>query len=108
MRIKDNKSRILKKGDEQMIAIDAVAKELRMHPNELLKESLKTYLEKRLLKIETEIYMLAKKYGVKDIFDFDKRIKEGLIHEDESHEDFFILDNLEAEKDKLKKIMENL
>ena len=32
--------------------IDAVAKELHMKPKELLMESLKTYLEKRLSKLE--------------------------------------------------------
>ncbi|HAS16985.1 MAG TPA: hypothetical protein DDX84_09265 [Nitrospiraceae bacterium] len=52
-----------------MANIDAVAKELHMKSKELLKESLKTYLEKRLSKLEADIFLLTKKYGVKDVFD---------------------------------------
>ena len=45
-----------------MAIIDMVAKELNMKHKELLNESLKTYLEKRLSKIEADIFLLAKKY----------------------------------------------
>ena len=37
-----------------MTVIDTVAKDLQMKPNELLRESLKTYLEQKLFKIESE------------------------------------------------------
>ncbi len=50
-----------------MANIDAVAKELHMTPKELLEESLKTYLEKRLSKLEADIFLLTKKYKVKDV-----------------------------------------
>ncbi len=52
-----------------MTVIDIAAKELQMKPGELLKESLKTYLEKRLSKVEADIFLLTKKYGVKDVFE---------------------------------------
>ena len=60
-----------------MAVIDKVAKEFRMKPKELLKESLKTYLEKRLSKVEADIFLLAKKYGVKDVFELDSKAKRG-------------------------------
>ena len=41
-----------------MTTIDIVAREL-------LHESLKTYLYRRLSKVESEIIILAKKYGIK-------------------------------------------
>jgi len=50
-----------------MAVIDRVAKELHRKPKELLKESLKTYLEKRLTKVEADIFLLVKKYGIKDV-----------------------------------------
>ncbi|MCX8027946.1 MAG: hypothetical protein N3A62_08865 [Thermodesulfovibrionales bacterium] len=49
-----------------MIVIDTIAKELDMKPKDLVKESLKTYLEKRLVKVESDIFIITKKYGVKD------------------------------------------
>lgn len=91
-----------------MAVIDAVAKEFNMKPKELLKESLKTYLEKRLSKVEADIFLLAKKYGVKDIFELDSKVKEGIISEKEAFNDYFILDNLEAERDKIKNFLEKL
>ena len=91
-----------------MAVIDKVAKEFHMKPKELLKESLKTYLEKRLSKVEADIFLLAKKYGVKDVFELDSKVKEGFLTEKEAYEDYFILDNLETERDKIKKFLEKL
>ena len=91
-----------------MAVIDMVAKEFNMKPKELLKESLKTYLEKRLSKVEADIFLLAKKYGVKDVFDLDSKVKEGIVSEKEAYDDYFVLDNLEAERKKIKGFLEKL
>jgi len=91
-----------------MAVIDKVAKELHLSPQELIKESLKAYLEKRLSRIEADIFLLMKKYGIKDVFEMDAKIKEGLISEKDAYDDYFVLDNLEAEQDKLKRFIEEL
>lgn len=91
-----------------MAGIDAVAKEFNMKPKELLKESLKTYLEKRLSKVESDIFLLAKKYGVKNVFELDSKVKEGLFAEKDSYDDYFVFDNLEAEREKIRKYLEKL
>ncbi len=91
-----------------MATIDIVAKELHMKPNELLHESLRTYLDRRLSKVEAEIFVLVKKYGVKDVFELDTKVKDGLIKEEDAHEDYFNLDNLEADRDKIKRLLEEL
>lgn len=44
-----------------MNVIDTTAKELNMNSDELIKQGVKTYLEKLLSKVETEIFILAKK-----------------------------------------------
>ncbi len=88
-----------------MATIDLVAKELHMKPDDLLRESLRTYLEKRLTKVEADIYILTKKYGVKDVFEFDSRVREGFITEEKGYEDYFVFDNLEAEREKIKKFI---
>jgi len=91
-----------------MTVIDLVAKELHMKPKELMRESLKTYLSKRLSKIETDLFLLAKKYGVKDVFELDSKLKEGIVSEKEAYEDYFTFDHLEAEREKIKKYLEKL
>lgn len=91
-----------------MAVIDMVAKEFNMKPKELLKESLKTYLEKRFSKVEADIFLLAKKYGVKDVFELDSKVKEGLFSEKETYEDYFVFDNLSSEREKIKKYLEKL
>lgn len=79
-----------------------------MKPKELLKESIKIYLEKRFLKVEADIFLLAKKYGVKDVFELDSKIKEGFFSEKETYNDYFDFDNLEAEREKIRKLLEKL
>jgi len=82
-----------------MIAIEQLARELHMKPEELMKESIETFLRRKLRIIETELFLLAKKYGVSDVFDFDRIVKEGRLHEEDAFEDYFKFDNLEAERD---------
>lgn len=91
-----------------MTVINIVAKELQMSPKDLLKESLKTYLEKRLVKVETDIFIIGKRYGVKDVFELDSKIKEGFLSENEAYEDYFVFDNLEAERKKIKRFLGKL
>lgn len=91
-----------------MNVIDSVAKELHMSPNELIKEGVRTYLKQTLSKIESELFILAKKYGVKDVFELDSRVKEGLISEKDAYDDYFAYDNLEADREKIKRLLEEI
>lgn len=91
-----------------MTVVDMVAKEFHVSPKELLKDSLKTYLHQKLLKIEAAIFIIAKKYGVKDVFELDSKVKKGLVTEKDAYDDYFALDNLEAEREKVKKLLEKV
>ena len=90
-----------------MTVVEITAKTLQMEPNDLLKESLKIFVEQKMSTIEAEIFLIAKKYGVKDVFELDKRIEEGFVSEGEAYDDYFHLDHLEAERQKLKQAAEN-
>ncbi|RME62662.1 MAG: hypothetical protein D6778_10830 [Nitrospirae bacterium] len=79
-----------------------------MSPSEVLKESVTIYLEKKLLAVESELFRLGKKYGVKDIFELDKKIKEGVFAEKDTFEDYFYFDNLEAERQRLKALLKQV
>ena len=89
-----------------MTVVDTVAKEFHLNPKELIADSLRTYLHQRLSKVEADIFLVAKKYGVKDVFELDLKAKKGLISEKDAYDDYFALDNLEADREKIKKLME--
>ena len=91
-----------------MTVIDMVAKEFHMDPKEVLKESISTYLHQKLSKVEADIFTIAKKHGAKDVFELDAKIKKGLISEKDSYDDYFTLDNLEAERERIKKLLEKI
>lgn len=88
-----------------MTVVDTVAKEFQMEPEELLQESLKTYLNQKLLKVESDIFILAKKHGVKNVLELDSIAKIGLVKEEDTYDDYFILDGLEAEREKIKELL---
>ncbi len=79
-----------------------------MKPDELMKESLETFLKHKLRVIESELFLLAKRYGVRDVQEFDKMIQEGKFHEEDAFEDYFTFDNLEAERDLILEYLDKL
>ncbi len=91
-----------------MTTLAELAKDLRMKPDQLMKESLETFLRHRLKVIEAELFLLAKRYGVRDVQEFDRAIQEGRFHEQDAFEDYFEFDNLEAERDLLLEHLEHL
>ncbi len=58
--------------------------------------------------MEADIFMLTKKYGVKDVFEFDSKVKEGFISEEAAYDDYFTFENLKAERERIKAILEKL
>ena len=91
-----------------MVALKELAKDLRMKPDELMKESLKVFLGHKLKVIESELFLLAKKYGVRSVLEFDTMVKEGRFHEENAFEDYFKFDNLEAERDLILEHLEKI
>lgn len=91
-----------------MATLEKLAKDLHMKPDDLMRESLEVFLGRKLKVIESELFLLAKRYGVKDVFEFDKMVREGRFHEQDTFEDYFRFDNLEAERDLILEHLEKL
>lgn len=64
-------------------------------------------LEKLRL-VESELFRLTSRYGVKTIDDLDSKIKSGNLSEQELGEDFFRFDHLHSEKKMLEKKLKRL
>jgi hypothetical protein len=80
-----------------MNAIPKIAPILNITLEELERESLETYLHIRLKRCESELFNLARKYGVSSIEDL-----RGNIEEERTWDDFFRLDHLEAERESIR------
>ena len=83
-----------------------IAKKLNIQEEELQKESIRTFLEKELLNLKTELFSIAIKYNLKDVKLFEKAVKKGKIHENsQTREDFFRWDYLEKRIKDFKKLL---
>jgi len=91
-----------------MKAIPKVSSILNIGQEELEEESVKAYLHIKLRHCESEIFNTAKKYGISSIEEFEERYKKGEIEEEGTWEDFFRLDHLEAEREAIKRALEEL
>jgi len=69
---------------------------------------LQAYLEARRRQVEAQLFLLATKHGVRTVQEFDAAIQQGKIREAEGFEDFFALDHLEAERDKILEALNSL
>lgn len=65
-------------------------------------------LIEKLRLIETELFRLASKYGVKTADDLDKLLSKGKLSEKTVGEDFFLFDHLLSEKTKIEKSLGKL
>ena len=85
-----------------MNTIPKIAPILRITQKELEGASLETHLHIRLKRCESELFNLARKYGVSSIEDFEEKYRSGNIAEEGTWEDFFRLDHLEAERESIR------
>ncbi|MGA9350134.1 MAG: hypothetical protein WBW48_15215 [Anaerolineae bacterium] len=88
--------------------IEQVAERSQTKPEVLEREGLKLYLEKKLRVVESELFLLTHRYGVRDVTELDEMIKQGKFHEDEAFEDYFNFDYFEHEREKLLQVLEEL
>ncbi len=91
-----------------MTIIEKAANEFNISPEILLKVSLESYLKQKASKIESEIFLISKKYGIKDIFEMEQKISKGNITESIGYDDYFLLDNLQAEREKINNFLKEI
>ena len=90
------------------MTIKEIAHQLHLPPQKLEQESLRVYLDQKLRHIEAEIFRIASRHEVKDVFQLDQVIQSGKIKEEEGWEDFFELDNLESQRKQMRSLLEKL
>jgi hypothetical protein len=88
-----------------MVHVQTLAKELNINEDQLILESINLYLRNNLYKVESEMYIILHKFNVKDIYEFEQKVKSGDIHESQGFDDFFKLDMLTVKHDKFKSLL---
>ena len=85
-----------------MSNISKISELLGIDVNILEKESLKVYLKKKMRKYNAEILEICRKYGVKSAKEFEELYKSEKLNEENTLDDFFRLDYLETQIEKMK------
>jgi len=88
-----------------MHVLDEIANVLHVKSEDLEKESLKIFLDSKLIQIESEIFRISQKYGVKSVLELDSKLKKGELNEEIVREDFMRLDNFESQRDEIIKAL---
>lgn len=92
----------------EMKELDALAKNLNLSKEEMLKESLKVFLERKLREIKTEMFKIRTKYGVSSVKEFEELYRKGEVEEKDTWQDLQRFDHLEFKKDELEKALRTL
>ena len=91
-----------------MSSVSKVSELLGIDVDMLEKESLKVYLKKKMRKYNAEILEICRKYGVKSAKEFEELYKSGKLDEENTLDDFFRLDYLESQVEKIKAALREL
>ncbi|MGC9393401.1 MAG: hypothetical protein ACP5J4_00950 [Anaerolineae bacterium] len=87
---------------------ETIALKLQVSPEELERESLRLFLRHQMRLIESQLFSLAHKYGVRTVVELDHLVQSGALHEDDAFEDYFEFDYLEATRDTLRESLREL
>ncbi len=87
---------------------ESVAEKLNLSREEMIRQSVTVYLEKKIRELKTDIYKIRTKYGVSSIEDFEEKYKSGEIEEKDSWQEFQKLDHLEFKIEELEKALETI
>jgi len=88
--------------------LKAVAQELHLSQEELLKQGTRSLLERQLREIKAEIFQITGCYGVSSVEEMEARYRDGTLEEADSWRDLQRLDHLEYKRDRLLELLEAL
>jgi hypothetical protein len=86
--------------------LSRVARELRVSEDDLLKQGVRSFLERHLREVRAEIFEISGRYGVSSVEEMEARYREGTLEEANSWRDLQRLDHLEHKRDQLLKLLE--
>ena len=88
--------------------LSTVARELRLSEDEVLREGLRTRLERQIRTISAEVLEIHGRYGVTSVEEMEDRYRDGSIEEATSWRDLQRLDRLEYRRTRLLTLLESM
>jgi hypothetical protein len=86
--------------------LSTVARELGISEDDLLKQGLRSFLERLLWEVKAEIFEISGRYGMSSVTEMDARYRDGTLEEANSWRDVQRLDHLEHKRDRLLQLLE--
>jgi hypothetical protein len=91
---------------QSSLILSTVAQELHVSEDDLLRQGLRTFLERQLRAIKTEIFAISGRYGISSAEEMESRYRDGSLEEADSWRDLQHLDHLEYKLDRLLQLIE--
>jgi sulfur relay (sulfurtransferase) DsrF/TusC family protein len=88
-----------------MLSVQRVANEFKISTDELIQKSVNLFVQQQLIKVEAELFRYLKKYGIKNVFEMDEKLRNGSLRENDVIDDFFAIDHLESERERLSNLL---
>jgi hypothetical protein len=86
--------------------LSTVARELHIPEEDLLKQGLRSVLERQLRKVKAEIFEISGRQGVSSVEEMEARYRDGTLQEADSWRDLQRLDHLEYKRDHLLQLLQ--
>jgi hypothetical protein len=86
--------------------LNSVARELRVSEEDLLKQGVRSVLERQLREVKAEIFAITGRYRVSSVEEMEALYRDGTLEEADSWRDFQRLDHLEHKQDRLLQLLE--
>jgi hypothetical protein len=86
--------------------LNTVARELHVSEEDLVKQGVRSVLERQLREIKAEIFVITGRYGVSSVEEMEARYQDGTLEEADSWRDLQRLDHLEHQRDRLLQLLE--
>ena len=81
------------------------AQELRLFPEDLLRQGTRALLERQLREVKAEIFRITGRYGVVSVKEMEERYRDDTLEEADSWRDLQRLDHLEYKRDRLLELL---
>lgn len=88
--------------------LHTVAQELHLSAEDLVKQGMRSLLERQLREVKAEIFAIGGHYGVASVEEIEARYRDGSLEEADSWRDVQRLDHLEYKRDRLLRLLESV
>jgi hypothetical protein len=91
---------------EAVQILSTVARELGISEDDLLKQGLRSFLERQLREVKAQIFEISDRYGVSSVTEREAHYRDGTLEEADSWQDLQRLDHLEHKRDSLLQLLD--